>query len=164
MVWRMQTNDMPAGPASGSDTGTEVPALPADMPLPGRHRSHRGTGRPYRLSPRFTADEFAAVEAAAVSVGATANGFCADSAVAAASGMPMVLADAQYREELARLQRQLFASRTAVVRFGTNVNQAVAALNATGEAPEWTDRAVALAGRSIRQLDEVIAEVDRRLR
>jgi hypothetical protein len=78
--------------------------------------------------------------------------------------MPTVLADAQYREELARLQRQLFASRTAVVRFGTNVNQAVAALNATAEAPEWMDRAVALAGKSIQQLDEVIAEVDRRLR
>jgi hypothetical protein len=155
----MQTNDTPA-------IDSEARPRPADSPdaLPGRQRSHRGPGRPYRLSPRFTAEEFADIEAAAASVGATTNGFCADSTIAAAKGTPVVLADAQYREDLARLQRQLFAARTAVIRFGTNVNQAVAALNATGVAPEWMGRAMALAGRSIRALDEVVAEVDRRLR
>jgi hypothetical protein len=62
------------------------------------------------------------------------------------------------------LQRQLFAARTEVARFGTNVNQAVAALNTTGQAPAWMGRAMALVGYAIRHLDEVIAEVDRRLR
>ncbi len=62
------------------------------------------------------------------------------------------------------MQRQLFAARTAVVRLGTNVNQAVAALNTNGEAPEWMGRAVAMSSRSAQGLDEVIAEVDRRLR
>jgi hypothetical protein len=32
-----------------------------------------------------------------------------------------------------------------VVRFGTNANQAVAALNTTGEAPQWLGRAAAMA-------------------
>jgi hypothetical protein len=116
------------------------------------------------LTPRFTEAELAAVQAAAASIGMTANGFCADSAVAAAHGAPLVFADAQRREELARLQRRLFEARTAVNRFGTNVNQAVAALNATGEMPEWLGQAVRLAGRVVVRLDEVIAEVDRRLR
>jgi hypothetical protein len=76
----------------------------------------------------------------------------------------MALAGAQDREVLARLQRQLFAARTAVVRLGTNVNQAVAALNTNGEAPEWMGWAIQAASRSVQRLDEVIAEVDRRLR
>jgi hypothetical protein len=132
--------------------------------LAGRHRSHRCAGRPHRLSPRFSAEELAEVVAAAASVGSTANGFCADSAVAAARGTPMVLADARYREDLARLQRQLFAARTAVVRLGTNVNQAVAALHVRGEAPAWLGAAIRLAARSVGRLDEVIVAVDRRLR
>jgi hypothetical protein len=42
-----------------------------------------------------------------------------------------------------------------VARFGTNVNQAVTVLHATGEVPEWMERAAALVGRSIRALDEL---------
>ena len=44
--------------------------------------------------------------------------FCAEAALAAARGTPMLLAAAQDREALARLQRQLFAARTEVARFG----------------------------------------------
>jgi hypothetical protein len=68
------------------------------------------------------------------------------------------------RTELAELQRELFAARTAVIRTGTNLNQATAALNATGEAPAWLDRAVERCGQSLRQLDAVTVEIDRRLR
>jgi hypothetical protein len=45
------------------------------------------------------------------------------------------------------------AARTQVRRFGTNVNQAVRELNATGQVPEWLDRAVALTSRAVEQLD-----------
>ena len=48
------------------------------------------------------------------------------------------------RDELAELQRELFAARVAVNRTGTNLNQAVAAFNATGEPPVWLEHAVAL--------------------
>jgi hypothetical protein len=90
--------------------------------------------------------------------------FCAEAALAAARGTGQVLHEAQEREGLARLQRQLFAARTAVNRFGTNVNQAVAKLNSTGEAPPELVAAVALTGRSVARLDELIAVMDRRLR
>jgi hypothetical protein len=76
----------------------------------------------------------------------------------------MQLSAAVDREALARLQRQLFAARTEVARFGVYVNQAVVALNSTGVAPEWMGRAMLRVGYSLGQLDEVIAEVDRRLR
>jgi hypothetical protein len=90
--------------------------------------------------------------------------FCAEAALAAARGTPMLMSAALDREALARLQRQLFAARTEVARFGVNVNHAVAALNSTGEAPEWMGWAMLRVGYSLGQMDEVIAEVDRRLR
>jgi uncharacterized protein (DUF1778 family) len=157
----MQTNETQARPASdvllsGEQADERVRVR--------RHRSREGENRSQRLNPRFTVDELAEVVAAADSVGMTPTGFCAESALAAARGTPMVLEDAQYREELARLQRQLFDARTAVVRFGTNVNQAVAQLHRTGEAPEWMARATRRAIESVQRLDEVISEVDRRLR
>ena len=67
----------------------------------------------------------------------------------------------QDREALARLQR-MFAARTEVARFGVNVNQAGGAELDRG--PGWMGRAMARVGYSINVLDEVIAEVDRRLR
>jgi uncharacterized protein (DUF1778 family) len=145
---------------------TKMPDLdPAGQPaVASRQRSHRGEARSRRLSPRFTPEELVEIDTAAASVGMTANGFCAESAVAAARGTPMVLEDAQYREELARLQRQLFDARTAVNRIGTNVNQAATAVNSTGEVPEWMCRVTSRATAAIERLDEVIAEVDRRLR
>jgi uncharacterized protein (DUF1778 family) len=159
MVWRMQTNDVPAVPDVD-----DVDAIASGVPVPGRSRRRLAPGRGERLSPRFTPAERAEIEVAADSAGMSTSRFCAEAALAAARGRPTSLAAAQEREELARLQRQLFAARTAVVRFDTNVNQAVAALNTNGEAPDWMGRAVAMASRSVQGLDEVIAEVDRRLR
>jgi hypothetical protein len=144
-------------PASDSDEA-------ADRADGGRWRPHASQGRVHRLTPRFSAQELEEVKQAAASIGMTATGFCADSALAAARGVPMALATEQEREALARLLRELFAARTAVVRFGTNVNQAVAALHRSGEAPDWLDRAVVLCSRSVQALDDVTAEVTRRLR
>ena len=139
--------------------------LAGPMPeLPGRRRPRRAQPRTTVLSPRFTDDELAEVKTAAASIGMTVHGFVADSALAAARGTPMVLTDAQHREALVRLQRQLFEARTAVVRFGTNVNQAVTVLNSTGEVPAWLQAAVALCGRAVGHLDQLTTEIDRRLR
>jgi hypothetical protein len=49
-----------------------------------------------------------------------------------------------------------------VRRFGGNVNQAVAALNSTGEAPEWLGTAVELATRAVRQVDAAAEALMRR--
>ena len=116
------------------------------------------------LRPRFTPGERAEVDAAAASAGMSTSRFCAEAALAAARGTPMLLSVAQDREALIRLQRTLFMAVGEVKRFGTNVNQAVAIFHVTGEAPEWMGRAMARGGYSINALDEVIAEVDRRIR
>jgi hypothetical protein len=157
----MQNNDSPALPAAGA-----LDANPALIESePGRTRRRRARdGLTEMLRPRFTPDERVEVDAAAASAGMSTSRFCAEAALAAARGTPMLLSAAQDREALARLQRQLFAARTEVARFGVNVNQAVAALNSTGVAPEWMGRAMTRVGYSINQLDGVIAAVDRRLR
>jgi hypothetical protein len=68
----------------------------------------------------------------------TFTGFCALAALAVAHREPSQAGRAGYAparvEELAELQRELFAARTAVNRTGVNLNQAVAQLNSTGYA------------------------------
>jgi hypothetical protein len=156
----------PTPSTSDVDTAPDLPPL-ADLRTEegsGRSRRRHSPGRTHRLTPKFTAEELAEIATTAENVGMTPTGFCADSAISAARGTPLSVTAEQDREELKRLQRQLFAARTAVNRFGTNVNQIATRLNATGEAPEWMGRAMALVGQSIRRLDEVIAEVHRKLR
>jgi hypothetical protein len=66
--------------------------------------------------------------------------------------------------DLRELQRELFAARRAVNMFGSNVNQAAAAANATGELPGWAVEAVQLCAHAVVRLDQVTALIDRRLR
>jgi hypothetical protein len=102
----------------------------------GRARPYYRSGRRLRLNTRFSEQERAEIEVAAAAIGMTATGFTAEAALLAARGSPMMLdAAVAQRETLARLQRQLFEARTAVNRFGNLVNQAVAALHATGQPP-----------------------------
>jgi hypothetical protein len=68
------------------------------------------------------------------------------------------------RDELAEMQRDLFAARVAVNRAGTNLNQAVAAFNATGEPPVWLEHVVARVMKAVEELDRVESHVHRRLR
>jgi hypothetical protein len=165
MVAAMQTVDPPCEPEDSIPDGAGPAGLDCSEPLSGRCRRRRAReGQTERLSPRFTPSDRAEVEGAAASAGMSTSRFCAEAALAAARSTPMLLSAAVDREALARLQRQLFAARTEVARFGVNVNQAVAALNSTGVAPEWMGRAMLQVGYSLGQLDEVIAEVDRRLR
>jgi hypothetical protein len=66
-------------------------------------------------------------------------------------------------EALAAIQAELAETRIAVVRVGTNLNQAVAALNSTGQPPAWLARVVELCGRALVSLDEVAGRLHRRL-
>jgi hypothetical protein len=61
------------------------------------------------------------------------------------------------------LLAELNHARTLVGRFGTNVNQAVAALHATGEAPLALGRAVEVCTRAADRLDQVVSRLQRRL-
>lgn len=128
----------------------------------GRDRRHRFPGRDCRLTPRFTTDEVAEIEVAAAAVGMTPTGFCAEAALSAARGVRSATLDPA-RESFADAQAELFDARVALGRIGTNLNQAVAAFNATGQAPEWLERVVVLCERRMQRLDEVIDRVDRRL-
>jgi hypothetical protein len=133
--------------------------------------------RPYRVAPSFTTDEYAAIQKAAVQAGLTPTGFCARAALALAETPPpsggAISGPADTRvpgqrigervEALAALQAELSDTRTAVVRVGTNLNQAMAAFNATGEPPIWLRHVVEGCGRVLRTVDEAASRVHRRL-
>jgi uncharacterized protein (DUF1778 family) len=161
----MQTNDSSVAPtAATSDAASSDSPAETEVAPRRKRRRREPLGVTQMVQPRFTPAEREEVDAAAASAGMSRSRFLAEAALAAARGTPMVLAVAQDREALVRLQRQLFAARTEVGRFGTNVNQAVRVLNRNGEAPEYMYRWINRTGFSIVALDEVIAEVDRRLR
>ncbi len=122
-----------------------------------RHREHRFPGRKRPVQVRFAEEEYAAVVLAAGRAGLTPTGYVAAVALAAATGT-VGPAGSETREALA----ELVAARVQVRRFGGNVNQAVAALNATGEAPVWLGQAVELAARAVRRVDEAAELLMRR--
>jgi hypothetical protein len=125
----------------------------------GRDRRHTFPGRRRSVLLRCTDEEYEALAAAAARSGLTTSGYAAEAAIAAARGSEPPRAE-PWRQALA----EVMAARAQVRRFGSNVNQAVRALNATGEPPEWLDRAVARAERAVGELDQAAAELSRRLR
>lgn len=134
----------------------------------GADRRHQFPGRQHRINLRFDTDEHRDITAAATRAGLTPGGFCANTALAVARGTAtpgaLITGTGLTRSELTQLQRELFAARTAVIRTGTNLNQATAALHATGQPPIWLHHAVTRCERSLHRLDAVIADIDRRLR
>jgi hypothetical protein len=150
--------DEPAGSANA-----------ADATVSGRHREHLFPGRPRRVAPTFTAQEYAIVVAAAARAGLTPTGFCARAAltVAARGVQPRPGPHASPRGErvaaLGEVQTELADLRVAVVRVGTNLNQAVRVLNATGQVPVWLEHVVAVCARALGAVDAAAAAVDRRL-
>ena len=137
--------------AEGSGDGHQV-----------RHREHLSPGRPFRLSVRLSEQERELVGQAAQAVHLTPAGFAGKAVVAAATrdvGPSAGLADG-----LKELQRELFAARRAVNMFASNVNQAAAQRNATGDLPDWAADAVRLCRAAVARMDEVTGRIDRRLR
>ena len=105
---------------------------------------------------RYDEQEYAAVAAAAAKTGLTPTGYAAQVALAAATETAPPAG-----EPLREALTELMAARIQVRRFGVNVNQAVRELNATGDVPEWLDRAVALASRAVAQVDEAAERLAR---
>ena len=128
----------------------------------GRDRTHRGPGRPNRLNARLSDAELAEIETAAEAAGMTATGFLTEAGLAAARGVPPATLDPM-RESLAQLEVELFDTRVTVGRIGTNLNQAVAALNATGTPPAWLERVAWLCEQRMLRVDAVISRIDRAL-
>ena len=151
--------------AATTEPGAAVPAEtgPADAAPEGtaavvtRHREHRFPGRRRPVQVRFGEEEFAAIELAAGLAGLTPTGYVGAVALAAARGT-VPPAPSQSQQALA----ELMAARTQLRRFGTNVNQAVAALHTTGESPQWLAQAVEVTARAVRRVDEAAELLMRR--
>jgi hypothetical protein len=116
------------------------------------------------MSVRLSDDEKAAVAEAAMAAGLTPAGYVAKAAIAAATTDTTAALAGVRGDALRDLLRELFAARRAVNMFGSNVNQAAAAFNATGELPQWVAEAVELCRAAVARLDAVTARIATRLR
>ena len=141
---------MKTDPTSGhsSDDGPNAPTGVA------RHRQHRFPARDRVVKVRYDDLEHAALVAAAERAGLTVAGFLAGAglSVAGQGPPPSQAADRELLVELLRL-------RLAIRRYAVNVNQAVAALHSTGDAPVWLSRAVAGADRAVLSADAATRRV-----
>jgi hypothetical protein len=122
-----------------------------------RHRQHRFAARDRVVKARYDDSEYTALAQAAARSGLTPSGFLALAGLAAAGQGPGASQTAD-RELLA----ELLHLRTAIRRYAVNVNQAVAALHSTGDAPIWLSRAVAGADRAVASADEATTRLARR--
>lgn len=127
-----------------------------------RYRRRDSACRDRRVTVRLSGDELAVIDRAAGIAGLTVAGFCGWAAIGAAQRADGVAESG--RDQLAEMQRHLYEARVAVNRVGTNLNQAVVALNATGVAPTWLHYAVERCNLAVQRLDEVVSSIHRRLR
>ena len=140
MSFERDQDGAPADPAVGG--GAE--ALAGVV----RHRRHRFPARDRVVKVRYDEAEHAALAAAAGRAGLTVAGFLAGAglAVAGQGPPPSQAADRELLAEPLRL-------RLAIRRYAVNVNQAVAALHSTGDAPVWLSQAVVGAHRAVLSVD-----------
>ena len=139
--------------ATAAADGPELARVPVV-----RHRPHRFPARDRVVKVRYDEQEYAALAAAAARARLTPSGYLACSGLAAASQGPAPSQSAD-RELLA----ELLSLRTAIRRYAVNVNQAVAAIHSTGDAPIWLSRAVLGAQLAVVSADEATQRVARRL-
>jgi len=122
-----------------------------------RHRQHRFPARDRVVKARYDEQEYTVLGQAAARAGLTPSGFLALAGLAAAGQGPGPSQTAD-RELLA----ELLSLRTAIRRYAVNVNQAVAVLHSTGDAPIWLRLAVAGADRAVASADRATTRVARR--
>jgi hypothetical protein len=95
----------------------------------GRRRARQPVPRTRRVEVTLTGEEYAVIEAAARRAGLARRAYIAQAALAAAgNGGPP-----GHRESLRRALMELMCAAGLVRRIGTNISQAVAKLNATGQ-------------------------------
>ena len=110
---------------------------------------------------RFNDREWQQIADAARERGVTPTGLCADAVMHEIANAPQV--DRPDREALARLQAELFLTKVAVNRVGTNLNQIAAKVNA-GRIPVWSARAAAAVAVAVERISDVCDRVDLALR
>ena len=95
----------------------------------GRRRPRQPVPRTRRVEVTLTGEEYTVIEAAAKQAGLARRAYIAQAALTAAANGG-ALSD---RESLRRVLIELMRAAGLVRRIGTNINQAVAKLNATGQ-------------------------------
>ncbi len=126
-----------------------------------RHRVHRFPGRSKALKVLYDDAEFAVVERAARAAGLRPSGYVATAALTAAQGGS---ASAQLEVAGRELLEELLRLRLEVRRYGVNVNQIAAAMNAGGgEPPVWLRQVADRGERTLTAIDEVTGRLSRRL-
>jgi hypothetical protein len=121
-----------------------------------RRRSRQAVSRPKVVQFSLTEEEFEEVSAAAVQSGLARGAFAADVTLAAARGTQSKTGS-PVREALV----ELMAAAGLVRRVGTNLNQAVARLNATGQRGDDLLPAAQFCVRVIRRLEEAAEQLRR---
>ncbi len=138
---------VPEGEPSGGERGGFV-----------RDRTHRFPGRRNALKVLYDDAEVASVREAAQRAGLTPTGFVAAAGLTLArSGTPPVSSADR------ALLAELLQGRTALGRYGVNLNQAVAALNSGAGAPVWLLQAVSGCARASERMDRASVVLSRRL-
>ena len=121
-----------------------------------RRRSREAVSRPKVVQFSLTQEEFEEVSGAADGSGLARGAFAAEVTLAAARGV-RARDGSPLREALA----ELMSAAGLVRRIGTNLNQAVARLNATGQRGEDLLPSAEFCVRVIRRLDEAAEQVRR---
>ena len=121
-----------------------------------RRRSRQAVSRPRVVQFSLTEVEFEEVSRAAERSGLARGAFAAEAALASARGVPAA-AWSPLRESLV----ELMAAAGLVRRIGTNLNQAVARLNATGQRGEDLLPSAQFCVQVIRRLDEAAEQLRR---
>ena len=121
-----------------------------------RRRSRQTASRPRVVQFSLTEEEFEEVSRAAQRSGLARGAFAAEATLASARGAEPK-ASSPLREALV----EVIAAAGLVRRAGTNLNQAVARLNATGQRGEDLLPAAQFCVRVIRRLDETAEHLRR---
>jgi hypothetical protein len=121
-----------------------------------RRRSRQVVSRPRVVQFSLTEEEFQEVSRAAERSGLARGAFAAEVALATARGT-----QARVWSPLREALAELVAAAGLVRRAGTNLNQAVAKLNATGQRGEDLLPAAQFCVRVIRRLDDAAEHVRR---
>jgi hypothetical protein len=132
-----------------------VVMVAAGMP---RRRSRQAVSRPKVVQFSLTVEEFGEVSAAAERSDLARGAFAAEATLAAARGT-----QSKVGSPVRAALLELMAAAGLVRRVGTNLNQAVARLNATGQRGEDLLPAAQFCARVIRRLDEAADQLRRSL-
>jgi hypothetical protein len=121
-----------------------------------RRRSRERVARPKVVQFSLTDAEFGEISEAAASAGLARGAFAAEVTLSAARGAQARTAS-PLREALAELMKAAGLAR----RIGTNLNQAVARLNATGQQGEDLLPSAEFCARVIHRMDQAAEQVRR---